>query len=136
MLMAYVRYNPNPQGKNVGDCVIRCLTLALPSTWQGAYVQLCVKGLKMFDMPSANHVWGALLKEHGYVRHALPNECPDCYTIREFCNDHPEGYFVVATGTHVVMVIDGDYMDSWDSGDETPLYYFERQDNVQSVSDE
>lgn len=134
--MAYVNYNPNPLGKNVGDCVIRCLTLALPQTWQGAYVQLCVKGLKMFDMPSANHVWGALLKEHGYSRHALPNECPDCYTIREFCQDHPQGHFVVATGTHVVMVINGDYLDSWDSGDETPLYYFERDNNVQSVSTE
>lgn len=129
MLMGYVNYNPNPLGKNVGDCVIRALTLALEQSWQTAYIKLALQGLEMFDMPSANHVCGALLKKSGYVRHALPNECPDCYSIRQFAEDHPIGKFIVATGTHVVTVIDGDYYDSWDSGDEVPLYYFVRESN-------
>ena len=129
--MAYLNYNPNPLGKNVGDCVIRCLTLALDTTWKGAYVQLCLQGLKMYDMPSSNRVWGALLTSNGYARHILPNECPDCYTVRDFAKEHSKGKYVVATGSHVVMIIDGNYMDSWDSGDEPIIYYFERENDVQ-----
>lgn len=124
--MGYVNYNPNPLGKNVGDCVIRALTLALKLSWQGAFVKLAVHGLKMFDMPSANSVWGGLLIKSGFTRHILPNECPECYSIHEFCTDHPKGTYVLATGTHVVTVIDGEYYDTWDSGDEVPVYYFEK----------
>ena len=38
--------------------------------------------------------------------------------------DHPKGIYVVATGSHVVAVVNGDYYDSWDSGDEIVAYYF------------
>lgn len=119
-------YNPNPKGNNVGDCVIRALTLALGLNWDAAYVKLAMCGLKMCDMPSANHVWGALLMQNGYKRNVLPNECPECYSIRQFAEDHPKGTYVLATGTHVVILKDGTYYDSWDSGDEVPVYYFEK----------
>jgi hypothetical protein len=58
----------------------------------------------------------------------LPNDCPDCYTVEDFCQEHPNGTFVVATHGHVLAVIDGNYYDSWDSGQENPIYYFERED--------
>ena len=44
-----------------------------------------------------------------------------------FGRDHPQGLYVLATGTHVITVIDGDYYDSWDSGDKIPLYYFKKE---------
>jgi hypothetical protein len=28
----------------------------------------------------------------------------------------------------VVAVVDGDYYDTWDCGDEVPVYYFEREE--------
>lgn len=125
--MAYVNYNPNPKGNNVGDCVIRALTMALQMNWPAAYVKLALQGLKMADMPSSNHVWGSMLTQNGFKRYALPNECPDCYSVRQFAEDHSIGTYVLATGTHVTTVINGDYYDSWDSGDEVPAYYFEKE---------
>lgn len=125
--MAYIKYNPNPLSAKVGDCVIRALTLALDLDWENAYVKLVLYGLQVADMPSANHVWGSLLQREGYKRYVLPNSCPDCYTIKDFCKDNPKGLFVVATGQHVVTIIDGNYYDSWDSGDEVPIYYFQRR---------
>lgn len=58
----FVRYNPNPAGKNVGDCPVRAICKATGQGWHETYVQLCMQGLALADMPSANNVWGAYLK--------------------------------------------------------------------------
>ena len=125
--MAYINYNPNPMGLSVGDCTIRAISKILNLSWEETYLNLVVQGYKMFDMPSANRVWGSFLKDNGFIKVNIFDFCPDCYTIREFCNDNPVGIFLVGTGEHVVAIIDGDYYDSWDSGNEIPIYYFKRR---------
>lgn len=117
-------YNPNPNGARVGDCVIRALSKALDKSWEDTYLELCMCGLRLCDMPSANHVWGAYLKEQGYTRHILPDTCSDCYTVRDFCAEHPKGTYILSLNGHVICVNDGDYYDSWDSGDEVPIYFW------------
>ena len=77
-----------------------------------------------------NYVWGNLLLRNGYTRHSLPNTCPDCYTISDFANEHKTGKYILATGSHVVGVVDGDYYDTWDSGEEVPMYYFEKEEEA------
>ena len=124
--MSYVYYNPNPLGLSVGDCTIRAISKALGLSWEETYVSLIVQGFKMYDMPSANRVWGQFLKLKGFKRFQIPDTCPDCYTIKNFCYDYPVGTYVVGTGEHVVCIKDGFYFDSWDSGNEIPIYYFKR----------
>lgn len=82
----------------------------------------------MGDMPSANHVWGAYLRAKGFTRRIVPDTCPDCYTVREFAEEHPHGTYILALSGHVVAVKDGNYYDTWNSGDETPIYYWFRKD--------
>ena len=125
--MAYVMDNPNPIGSYVGDCVVRALCIALSDTWTNTYMNLCLEGLKLCDMPSSNKVWGEYLKKKGYHRYVIPDTCPNCYTVRDFANDHRIGTYILGTGTHVVTVIDGDYIDSWNSGDEIPVYYWYKE---------
>ena len=124
------RYNPNPASARVGDCTVRALTVALNCDWDKVYSQLYVYGFQCCDMPSANHVWGAMLKANGFTRHIIPSECPDCYTVEDFCRDHPKGMYILALSGHVVAVNNGEYYDSWDSGGEIPLYYWTREENV------
>ena len=124
--MAYIYSNPNPRKKLVGDCVIRGISILTDKSWRNIYVQLISKGYEMYDMPSSNEVWGAYLKSIGYVKRVISNTCPDCYTVRDFCHDNPRGRFLLATGSHVIAVIDGDYYDTWDSGNEIPIYYFSK----------
>ena len=82
----------------------------------------------MHDMPSSNAVWDAQLIHEGFKRSVIPDTCPDCYTVRQFANDHQEGTYVLGTGTHAVAVIDGDYYDAWDSGNKVPIYFYYRKE--------
>ena len=63
----------------------------------------------------------------GYTKAIIPDMCPYCYRVKKFCQDYPEGRYLLAIGTHVVTVIDGNYYDTWDSGEEIPIYYFKRR---------
>ena len=125
--MPWQTCNLNPFGKHVGDCVVRALSLALDQDWDTTYLELMSQGFSMKDMPSSNAVWGQYLKNKGYKRYIVPDECPDCYTVAEFCTDNPQGVYILGTGTHVVTVKDGSYYDTWDSGREIPIYYFEKE---------
>jgi hypothetical protein len=44
----------------------------------------------MYDWGNSNAVWGALLRDKGFEREIIPNKCPDCYTINDFCRDNDE----------------------------------------------
>lgn len=120
----WIKYQPNPCGRSVGDCAIRAIAKALKVDWETAYLKLCKVGYEMCDLPNADATWGAVLRQEGFYRYSVPNKCPDCYTIKDFCIDHPVGTFVVGTGGHVVTIVNGDYYDSWESGNEIPIYYW------------
>lgn len=123
----YIYFNPNPKGLSVGDCTIRAISKALNMSWKRTYLYIVLQGFVMCDMPSANRVWGQFLKRNGFKKFQIPDTCPECYTIRDFCRDNPNGTFILGTGEHVVCVINGNYYDSWDSGNEIPIYFFHRR---------
>ena len=126
--MAYVEFNNNPVGRRVGDCAVRAISKALNMGWEAAYIALTINGLQMGDMQNSDSVSGALLRQHGFYRKALPDTCPICYTAQDFCEDHPEGTYVLYFGGHVACVQDGDLFDSFDSSSMTPQYVWYRKE--------
>ena len=122
-----MEYNPNPELRHVGDCAVRAISKAFDVDWERAYAILCAKGFAMKDLPNADSVWSAVLKQHGFTRHIIPNSCPNCYTAEMFCRDHPQGVYVLGFGNHVVTVVDGNIYDSWDSSSQVPIYYWKRR---------
>lgn len=126
--MSYSYTNPNPKNKKVGDCTVRAISLATNQSWEDVYLDLCLEGYMLCDMPSSNDVWGSYLISKGWKYHRLQDICPFCYTIENFCQDFPNGTYIIATGTHVVCIKDGIYLDAWDSGDKVPLFYFSKKD--------
>lgn len=120
----WVKYNPNPMSRTVGDCAVRAVAAALGVDWEEAYNLIADAGYAMGDMPSSDSVWGAVLRQNGFYRTSIPNSCPDCYTVEDFSADHPRGVFVLGFGGHVATVIDGDLYDSWDSSNEVPVYFW------------
>lgn len=121
-------FNPNPVGRSVGDCAVRAVAAALDISWEDAFSRLAVAAYNMGDMPSSNSVWGAVLRQNGFYRATIPNTCPDCYTFEKFAEEHPQGVFVLGTGTHVATVKNGTIFDAWDSSEETVQFAWYRKD--------
>lgn len=126
--MSYVYFNPNPYNQRVGDCAVRAVAKAIGKDWEDAYIGLCAEGLMYKDMPSSNYVWGMYLRKYGFEQKMIPSICPNCMTVARFAEEHPTGRYVLACQNHIVAVDSGCYWDSWDSGSEIILYYFERED--------
>lgn len=119
------KYNANPQEKRVGDCTIRAISKATDQAWDKVYMDLCLQGYMMADMPSANHVWGEYLRGRGF-RREIPDggEC----TIHNLCEQNPKGIMLAATNGHIVAIMNGTYYDTWDSGDEIVLYIWRKEE--------
>lgn len=122
--MNYRYYNPNPLGRNVGDCSVRALSKALGKDWEDTFIALCLHGLLMRDMPSANVVWGDYLKQNGFSRRLAPDDC----TVKAFADAHPNGLYVLAMSGHVVCIQDGTLYDSWDSSNELVIYFWNKEE--------
>lgn len=123
----YQRFINNPCGKSIGDCAVRAISVALDLDWYDAFDLLVKEGRRMCDMPSADIVWGSVLRRNGFTRSAISNNRPSFYCAEDFCQDHPTGIYVLAFGGHVATIRDGVLLDSWDSSTEIPLYYFYRK---------
>lgn len=122
------RFNNNPAGRTVGDCAVRAVSVAIGVDWETAYDLIASAGFDMGDMPSSDSVWGAVLRQNGFYRKAIPNTCPECYTAADFARDNPRGVFVLGFGGHVATIRDGVLYDSWDSSREIPVYVWYRKE--------
>lgn len=122
----YSYYNANPYKIRVGDCVIRAISKALNQSWEDTYIDLTIQGYLLGDLLSSNAVWDVYLKSKGFKRHIVPNDCPECYTIEDFCNEHPKGTYIIGTGTHCVTIENGCVFDTWNSSGECPIYYYHK----------
>ena len=120
----WIRCNPNPLGKQTGDCVIRAIAIATDQSWRETYRDLCRLGEMMADLPNSNAVWGMYLREKGAKQFLLPETCPACITVQAFAERYPEGVYVIGTGHHAVALISGDWYDSWDSFAEVPTIFW------------
>lgn len=128
----YIYYNMNPDKKRTIDCVIRGVSFVTDQDWDTVFIHIAVECLMYHDMPEANYIWAGYLRKLGFAKHLIPDTCPLCYTVKDFCVDHPIGTYLLVIigygteGGHVVAVRDGNYYDIWDSGNEVPTYYWEK----------
>lgn len=120
----WIRCNPNPGHQYVDDCVVRAIAIATSKRWIDVYDDLCQLGGEVYNMPSSNSVWGLYLYRLGFEPFLLPESCPLCITVKEFAKNFQRGTYIIGTGSHAIAVIDGDYYDSWDSGNEIPSYFW------------
>ena len=124
----YVFENPNPAANRTDDCFLRTLGILTGEPWLSVYWKLCALGANMYMLPNAKPVVKAFLLRNGYRAQSLPDTCPACYTVRDFAREHPHGRYLLTSGDHAVAVIEGSYYDSWDSGDEVPVYVWAKEE--------
>ena len=124
----YIRYNENPRGNmRSGDCVIRAISIVTEEPWEKIYLELCVEGFYVGDWGNNNGVWDAYLRQRGFKRYICPNDCPYCYSVADFADEHPNSKYIVATGSHAVAIVNGDYIDAFDSGNSIVIYYYTKE---------
>lgn len=124
----YIPYNNNPFNIHDDDCAIRSISKITDKPWEKVYMDLAVLGITKGRMPTTKTICNAYLKEQGFEREIIPNTCPDCYTVNDFCNDNPTGEYILATDDHMIAVIDGNVYDTWDSSGEIPMFYWKRKE--------
>ena len=48
------RFNPNPRGSSVGDCVVRAVAAATGQSWEQAYIALALTGYTSAHLGNAS----------------------------------------------------------------------------------
>ena len=128
----WVYYNPNEKDPDhqYGDCTIRALAKALNCTWLEAFdltIPLCREAqcTNIFSTPLK--VRAALMKKLGFKYTGISNKKGSKRpTVYSFAKDHREGTYICNVANHEVTVVDGQYHDTWDSGDCSMYGYFEK----------
>ncbi len=118
--------NTNPDGNDSEDCTVRAISLFLNKPWEDVYWDLSIEGFIMKRILVEDVVWSRYLEKQGCNFSRIPNECPMCYTVSQFAQEHNYGKYLLKVRSHVVCVSNGYYYDTWDSGNEIVLYYWYR----------
>lgn len=113
------KYNPNPQSKNIGDCTLRSYCAAFNITWEEAFD--IASNIAKENASMIQYVSDKVLKEYfECVEDETYNKktvkAKDRITVNEFAMSHPYGTYILHTRSHQVTVRNGEYWDSWDSG--------------------
>lgn len=111
--MKFKYYNANPFGRNVNDCTIRAISLAVELSWEDTYMLLAEYGRKN----------GITFSEVDFIDeflcHRYKRFCPnkDVKTVEDFVNLDLSGRWLITMNGHITAVIDGVLYDTFDCSD-------------------
>lgn len=120
-------YNPNPDKKSAGDCVVRAMCRAMGKDWDTIYLELCDAGFDLKAMPNDKETWKHYLDLNGFIHHSISNKKGSRRpTVQSFAESHPKGTFVLSVANHLVTCEDGFFYDTWDCGEKSLYGYWEK----------
>ena len=120
----FKKQNLNPKNKKTSDCVIRSFASATGKSWDDTYSDLCDIGFKIKSMPNDKTVYTVYAESLGFEKCKIELSNGHKPTVKSFADNHPSGIFILRLAGHLVTVIDGDYIDSWDCGYKSVYMYW------------
>lgn len=116
--MHYIKTNLNPNGKEVGDCVVRAIQLATKQTWEKVYDDLCQLGKMMYRMPNDKKVYETYLARYRFQKYREPRKLDGSkYTVENLIDHYrptDEKITIIKTNRHLVTVVGETLKDTWD----------------------
>lgn len=104
----YKYINKNPYGNNIGDCVIRAISILTNRSWRSTYDELSHMagdvGLMFDDVDFVED----------YLDERYDRECHYSKTVGEFAREYPRGRYAVTMNNHITAIIDGVIYDTFD----------------------
>jgi len=131
----YQNYNPNPYiptGKQhiFGDCVVRAICAATGKGWFEVYDMLCKKGRQIGDFGNSRQVYPLVLEELGFESSGIKRKKGEkALTVRDFCESHKEGIYILKLAHHLTCIKDGICYDTWFPQKKT-IYRIYRKDRI------
>lgn len=123
----YQYYQPNNKDvkDDYGDCVIRALTKVLDMNWMGVFVDMLPTCTEYQALHNNQKAYTEYLKSKGFVYTGISNKKGTKRpTVKSFAREHKAGKYFVTVANHVVAIIDGQYFDTWDSGEKSMYGYW------------
>ena len=115
-------FNPNPKSRNIGDCTLRAYCAAFDIDWNKAF-DIASK-ISKENSSMIQYMFPKIMEEHfgcekdpEYNKEGRKAQTKDRITVNAFAMTHPYGTYVLGVRQHAVTVKNGEYWDSWDSGD-------------------
>lgn len=113
--MAVMFYNRHPKGLRVEDCVVRAVSTAFNAGYMETRRDLnrIKKALGFNSYKDHDFLYEYLKDYERLIFKAVRGQKRlklDC-----FAKEHPTGTYIVAVRKHVVAVVDGVILDTWDS---------------------
>ena len=112
------KYNPNPKSRNIGDCTLRSYCAAFDISWDKAF-DIASKIAKE-NASMIQYVADKVLIDHFNceIDESFSKvKAKDRINVNNFAMTHPYGTYILHVRSHQVTVKNGEYWDSWDSGD-------------------
>lgn len=116
-------FNSHPEDKT-SESTTRAVSKLFGCSWTIARYFLSVLALDMQESPDSIAVFDKLMKDNDYRKCVITNDKGDCYTIKDFCNEHKHGHFAVFYNGGIVPIIDGHYYAPFDCGNEIAIIFW------------
>ena len=124
--MEFIKSNPHPTGKKIGDCVVRAIAIAEAKKWTDVYKELCDIGLEIYDMPNSKPVYESYLERHGWKKQKMPKDINGKrLKLRDFA-DKTKGLFIANVVSHVATVENSTLLDTWNCGHKCIGNYYKK----------
>lgn len=116
----WYKFNPNPKNRNIGDCTLRAYCAAFDIEWDDAFdiaSEIAKENSSMIEYISDKVITEHFNCEQDPDYNKKKIKAKDRITVNEYAISHPYGTYICMVRKHAVTIRDGEYWDSWDSGD-------------------
>lgn len=118
MVKEIYRYsNPHPEKKNVTDCVVRAITIAVDGDYLEVrrHLNRVKKELKESSYKNKKFI-DKYAKLNGWNKISFPAiKGVPRLRGKDFVKQYPKGTYILKLAGYIVTVVDGVYLDTWDS---------------------